>query len=524
MAFSHDASTSSSHLQSPPSRTKTRGTMDQELEARRMTAASVRRRTFQERRQLNNLEQEHRAENKRHNKPYDSTTSDEKYSEAFLANYMATDKDRFERESSVETPSECSVLTPGEPRQDSATFGQPSILDSSTDTPLKLEIPDHEDVMQVAMEGTQILIPPSPQPAFQASLASWSDFQYDRYSMMLSSPVTSEIQTPDLEDEETFSPIETATPVSFRQPRARPSLISIVSSPHRSKRRNTSSAHSPLSQEVFQPPKRAARRPSSSSSLTGFPAAEATLFEVPDLPANAIEMIASASQDSLLLSSFSSNQARASTLRKSSVPRLPSALNHSRVSSTKSLVRTPPFATHARTFSGASSHRSRPSTASISGGVEATPAPKKPASYSASASRASAMLRRPSTAMSVSSSDSHSHGIITALPSVPISADEDSHSDNTRSMQRKKSFQNLRRRSESIHQAIKGLGKITTRQDTPAMPSISTPYPEDPSRSPVPPLPSARTGKGSVRTPSFMSTFSRSSNGSGIVGLGLRNI
>ncbi|KAL6243610.1 hypothetical protein RBB50_009603 [Rhinocladiella similis] len=496
------------------------GTMDQALRAGRTSAASVRQWKLQERQQLNGLEQERRTEKKRQNIIYDGLTNDRDDSETSSADCMATDRERFERESSVETPSECSVLTPDEPRQDRATFGRPSIYGSSTDTPLKLEIPEqHEDVMQMAMEGTQIVVPPSPRPVLQASLASWSDFRYDRYSMVLSSPASSDIHTPDPEGDETFSPIETATPVSFRQPRARPSLISIVSSPHRSKRRNTS-AQSPLSQEVLQPPKRPARRSSSSSSLTGFPAAEATLFEIPDLPANAIEMIASASQDSLPLSSFSLTEARGLNLRKSSVPRLPSALNHTRVSSIKSLIKTPTSATHARTISGASSHYSRPSTASVPG-VEAAPTLKK--LTSSGTSRASAMLRRPSTAMSKSSSDSHSHGAITALPSVPPYTDEDSNSETTRSMQRKKSFSNLRRRSESIHQAIKGLGKISTKQDIPVMPSVSSPYPLDLSRSPAPPLPSPRTGKSSVRTPSFMSTFSRGSSGGGI-GLGLRNL
>ncbi|KAJ9622584.1 hypothetical protein H2204_011503 [Knufia peltigerae] len=503
--------------------------MEQALKARTMTAASVRQRNTQQRLQLNALEQEGPTKNNRQNTRYKlSLTNDLEDSEASSADDMATDRERFERESSVETPSECSVLTPDEPRQDRATFGRPSIYEPSTDTPLKLEIPEHEDVMQIAMEGTRIVVPPSPQPVLEASLASWSDFRYDRYSMVLSSsPVSSEVHTPDPEGDETFSPIETATPVSYRQPRARPSLISIVSSPHRGKRRNTS-AQSPLSQEVFQPPKRPARRTSSSSSLNGYPAAEATLFEIPDLPANAIEMIASASQDSLLLPSFPSNEVKAPSLRKSSVPRLPSALNHSRVSSIKTLIKTPTSATHARAISGASSHYSRPSTASMSGVVEATPALKKLAS-AGTISRASAMLRRPSTAMSTSSTDSHSHGVITALPSVPRStaADEDDNNpDNTRSMQRKKSFSNLRRRSESIHQAIKGFGKISTKQqDIPVMPSLSTPYHPDLSGSPAPPLPSPRTtGKSSgVRTPSFMSTFSRGSNGGGI-GLGLRNI
>ena len=278
---------------------------------------------------------------------------------------------RFERQSSPETQSERGALTPDDTLQSKARFGGlPSAMEANTVTTLKIQIPDEEVFVHMDLDEDRVVIPPSPKPILQASLATLADFRYDRYSTLLDSPL-SEVLSPELDTDETFSPIETATPISYRQPKSRPSLVSIVSISHRSKRR-TASLQSPLSQVIPQTLERPAKRQSTSSVQSAFPAAEATLFEIPRLPDNAFELIANASQESLLLPTKERPKSKAERL--SSMPRLSTALSHARMSSIKSFIKTPTTATptattaiHGRSLSRPSSHISRPSTASIAG-------------------------------------------------------------------------------------------------------------------------------------------------------------
>jgi hypothetical protein len=140
--------------------------------------------------------------------------------------------------------------------------------------------------------------------------------------------------------------------------------------------------------------------------------------------------------------------------------------------------------------------------------------------------RSSTVMTRPSTAMSTSSSGSY-NPLMTALPCLPTPPTENGAGDDTRSMIRKKSFSNLRRRSESLGQAIKGLGKISTKHDTPMPPALPTPRRQllfdHHAKSPTPPLPSPRTEMSSLSAGSSTSDFTRSSS-SGHIGLGLRNV
>lgn len=430
--------------------------------------------------------------------------------------------ERFDRESSAETQSERSVLTPDDTLQNKARFGAHSSNGLNTLTPLKIQIPDEEDVFrQIDLDEGRIVIPPSPKPLLQASLATLSDFRYDRYSVLLDSPL-SETLSPDLETDETFSPIETATPISYQQPKSRPSLISIVSISHRGKRR-TPSLQSPLSQTVRQTAERPTKRQSTSSVRSGFPAAEATLFEVPNLPDNAFELIANASTDSLSLSAKERPKSKAE--RTSSMPRLSTALSHARMSSIKSLIKTPTTATPTRmSFSRPSSHISRPSTASVAAS-DITSFMKNPFAMNSSSNLHS--MTRPPTSHTPSASMTGAN-TMTALPSLPTPLADEDISDPMESkpaMQRKKSFSTLRRRSESIGQAIKGLSKITTKHDVPlpTTPGTMTPrkvHAFDLSKFPTPPMPSPRTGTSSAG--SFTSTRTRSSGG--YFGLGLRSV
>lgn len=437
------------------------------------------------------------------------------------ADEIDMDAERFDRESSVGTPSERSAVTPDETLLNRSTFGKQNSPSTDPVTPLKIRIPDDEEVLQLDLDENSIVVPSSPRPLLQASLATLSDFRYDRYSLIMESPV-SEVLSPELETDETFSPIETATPISFQLPKSRPSLISIVSISERRKRR-TVSMQSPLSQTVSQVSERASKRLSTSSVRSGFLASEARPFEVPDLPDNAFELIANASQESLPLSTKETSRSRPE--RKSSTPRLSTALSHARMSSIKSFIKTPTSATPTRSFSRPSSHVSRPSTSSL------TPIDRFPVMKNSAASTSSTnlpLLHRLPTSTSISSSGSAIGTNMTALPSLPTPPADEEFSDplvGKPMMQRKKSFSALRRRSESIGQAIKGLGKITTKHEaplppTPALTDLRKQSALDLSRFPTPPLPSPNTGKSSAG--SFSSSRTRSSGGH--IGLGLRSV
>ncbi|OAP64585.1 hypothetical protein AYL99_00557 [Fonsecaea erecta] len=522
----------SSDLYTPSTGLNPSTEMDQVLKARKMSSASARRKKFQERQQQQALDREKLAEHKRRILIYDhmaehvSDSTDEADGQN-SADEVDMDAERSDRESSVETSSERSILTPDELAQNRAAFGKQTSSGSDQVAGLKIQIPDDEEMLQqLEVDDVHVVVPPSPKPLLQASLASWSDFRYDRYSVVLDSPL-SEALSPELDNEETFSPIETATPISYQQPKSRPSLISIVSLTHRGKRR-TASMQSPLSQTMPQTTERPLKRQSMSSVHSGFPAAEATLFQVPSLPENAFELIANASQESLPLSTKESTRSKAD--RKSSMPRLSTALNHARMSSIKSFIKTPTTATtplpHTRSSSRPSSHMSRPSTASTSA-ADAYSVMKNSIASTSSSNLSS--ITRPATSRNASASMVGSVGSnMTALPSFPTLPADEEASDPlaTRpAMQRKKSFSALRRRSESIGQAIKGLGKITTKHDppVPTNPGLVTskkPQPFDLSQFPTPPLPSPRLGKSSAG--SFTSTRATSSGGQ--IGLGLRSM
>lgn len=498
---------------------ETSNTMDEVLKSRKMSSASARRRKFQERQQQQALEVERRQQQKRMLMMYDRVAEDVDDLDDDSGDEV---EQHFDRESSVDTPSERSVLTPDESFENRSRFRSLHKVETSSIMPLKIHIPDEEEDLIMRINGNRVVGPPSPSPILQASLATLSDFRYDRYSTILESPL-SDLMSPDFDTNETFSPIETATPIAYQLPKVRPSLISITTSSSTRSKRRTPSTQSPLSQTASQTIERPSKRQSTISMHSGYPAAEATLFEVPDLPANAFHLIANASQESLPLSL---HQTKTRAERKSSVPRLSTALTHVRVSSIKSLIKTPTSATHSRSFSRSSAHTSRPSTANISG---ADGFALRNTAASNSTSNLS-LKQRPTTSMSISSIGSNSnHHPMTALPSLPTPPADDTISDPlaaTKAMARKKSFSALRRRSESIGQAIKGLGKANPKHDVP-MPTPAIMTPGIPSKSvldlsgfPTPPLPSPRTGK-SIAS-SYASPMDRSS--SGAIGLGLRSM
>jgi hypothetical protein len=504
--------------------------MDQVLKARKMGSASARRRKIQARHEQQAQDRQKFEQHKRRILMYDhraerlSAHMDEMESALPDEADADTDAGESDQESSVDTQSERSAKTPDGMLQTKARLINPPLNEGHPVAALKIQIPDEDAALdELVLDENRIVIPPSPKPILQASLASWSDFRYDRYSTVLDSPL-SETLSPELETDETFSPIETATPIAYQQPKSRPSLISIVTiSPHG--KRSTGSMQSPLSQTTSQSAERPAKRQSTNIVHSPFPAAEATLFEVPSLPVNAFELIANASQESLPLSVKEFPKSKAD--RKSSMPRLSTALSHARMSSIKSLIKTPTTpaasatANHRKSLSRPTSHISRPSTASIPAADMSIM--KNPAALSSATNLIS--RTRPPTSHNSSSANNPT---ITALPSLPTPPADDDVQDPLASkppMNRKKSFSALRRRSESIGQAIKGLSKMTSKYEvpmpmTPGITASKKAQPLDLSSFPTPPMPSPRTGQSSAN--SF--TSSRTQSSGGFIGLGLRSV
>ncbi|KAJ4503750.1 hypothetical protein HRR83_008768 [Exophiala dermatitidis] len=526
MASSSAMSTFSSDLHKSTPTFSGPGAMDQVLKSRELSSASVRRRKFQERQQQNALEREKMRERKRMMMIYDPVEEELDDFGASSRDEMDSGTRQCERRSSIETPSECSVSTPDDTFLNRAAFGQCSAYGANVKPTEMLEGGD--DRVPTAPNYSFVTIPPpSPAPVLQASLATLSDFRYDRYSVFLDSPI-SELLSSDSETEETLSPVEVATPVAFSLPKSRPSLISIACTSQHHKR-ITSPLPSPLSQSTSQQPERPAKRRSISSSHSGFPAAEATLLEVPDLPASACEVIANASanasQESLVLP-LPSRSSRSKGDRKSSLPRLSIALSHARMSSIKTLIKTPTTLTGSRSSSRSSVNISRPSTACQPAADQILEGDDPMASTIANNL---AHLQRSTTTTSTSSTASQVN--MTALPTPPA---DDSPPDPLTAIphmgpRKKSSFSVLRRRSESIGQALKGFGKSSTRAEAPAplplasAPTSTTPrkqYPLDLSAFPTPPLPSPRTGTSSAA--SFTSASIKSSDGA--VGLGLKSV
>ncbi|EXJ93613.1 hypothetical protein A1O1_02005 [Capronia coronata CBS 617.96] len=503
--------------------------MDQALKSRDMRSASARRRKFQEREEQKAYEEERFQEHKRRMLIYDHIPEDMEQAHD-TSDELDLDAGRSDRESSVETLSERSALTPDGICLNRVTSGQPTLFETHAMSPSKtyMEEEQEDDIRTTLDDDRVTILPPSPRPVLEASLATLSDFRYDRYSIYSESLLT-EILGPEIDDDdETPSPVEVATPVSFSQPKSRPSLISISSMSQQNKRR-TPSLQSSSSEPMTQLAERPAKRRSTSSSYTEFPAAEATLLEIPDLPANASILISNASQESLLLPSRASTRPKGD--RTSSLPLLSTAFNHARMSSIKNLIKTPTSASENRPFSRSSSHITRPSIAIQAGTGPATDTDTQWRSTPSAESRNPNHLQRPSTAISISSS--RSSAIITALPSLPTRPAEESMADAPApaesSTDRKKSFSAFRRRSESVGHAIKGFRKISRKHDVPlpspssAMtPTLKKQPSVDPSRNPTPPLPSPHTDSASARASSSASTLKEGSPGD--IGLGLRSV
>lgn len=516
--------------------------MEQALRERSLSSASVRRKRIQER-------EEQRQQARKDAK------------ERVLAIQELSDCDsrsgsdgdhpgsNHSREDSCGTSSEYSLSTPNDTPQ---AMGDktPSYVDDRKQ-PLRILVPE------TPIGGRQQSTSDSePAPKLQASLATFSDFHYDRYSMIVDSPAEL-LASPNSDLDEHESLCEVATPVSFSMPRSRPAVVSIVSTKGPNKKRRTSSAASSTLHQVMQrsatmPPElpvRNANRLSQLNQPSGFLASEAAPFEVPDLPSNAMYMIANASRDSLAMSTHSAEptSTRPKQTRKHSMPLFSAAFrsSHSRMSSIKGLVS--PTISSPR-LSTNMDVQSRPRTAvADSMSFETVPAdlndPLPPPRHSTT--------HRPATSYASSSTR---NGSVTALPTLPphggvrpLHHHQHTPRENSPSPElnprRKKSFSTLRMRSESISNAIKfvsgskrnGGGSVRDSRlpfgpssDAPPVPTrmtdlrMSTDLSSFPS--PPPPMPSPREQLRMSVTNANYNPFPTgySSGPRGMVGLGIR--
>ena len=488
--------------------------MEEVLKARSLSSASARRKRIQERQE----EREKTRSEARQRALELVELSDEEDS------YSAFDEDMasgpHSREDSVDTVSEYSPMTP----EDVSS----SMYDRLLSTGPRLK-PDSQIVVpgqkreKVAQSSAR---DPSPGPNLKASLQNFADFNYERYSMFVDTPVDI-MQSPTSETDEPETPCEVATPISYRLPQSRPAVISISSN---KKRRTTSSASSVATHRssTLAPdlPERSSRRLSQISAKSGFLASEAAPLSVPELPYNALYNIANASRDSIALSTYNTLPAdsaapRPVQTRKNSMPLLSAAFKsgHARINSIKGLI----SPTGSSPTSSISHHRpesllrhqteptggfSRPRTAVASSTpAEALSFETVPADLNQPLPppRMSNAHHRPST--SYAAARSTSIYSMTALPTPPandsrpnplesaqsyestygkpVSQQDTRESSNPSpelSMRRKKSFSALRSRSQSISNAIKFVKKGTSGAGpaSSARASYAPPLPSEP--------------------------------------------
>ena len=350
---------------------------------------------------------------------------------------------------SVETLSDMSVTTPS---------GVPVMVS---------DMKKHNEANGILFEAPplQLVMPsrpkeramPSPKPVLAPSLSKASDFAFDRYSKVIDPPAMEEV---DLDDVEIFevcevsTPIEVATPITYIRPN-RPSMVSIFNILNKHSNRES---RNPLPAKPEVPPRNPERH-SVSRRMSGFMAGEATPFEVPDLPENALTMISNASQTDL--STFSRYQEP--TLKKQkSKGLLSKALKYA------------PSRMSGRVQSGVpSSHQSRPQSpqeaiTSRHGPASSSnfpPLPLQPPPALADRFRSNqhsspiALNSRPQTAAPSTSPPPTPTGV-TALPPCTESFSQrgsllvGSPSSHVKQLSHKKSMSALRSRSDSIGTAL----------------------------------------------------------------------
>jgi hypothetical protein len=489
--------------------------MDELLRTRKLNSASARKRKMQER-QEKLRESKQRSLEKRDTKEfrygYGYYSDEEELSdnEGNQNTFSPIPEGELDPPTAIASPSTAGARTPDNlpsPPYVNAMQAWPDVEtraasagDSAGEGSTKLDIPTKRG------EHFDIPTPTSAKPILQSTLNSRADFTFDLYTPDFALDETLDpdldLELPDLEPD---TPIETATPIIYSQPRTRPSMICISvknsapsiisrhsssrpsisslqaapSTARSSKRPSIVSSHYPSSsitsrKSTIQYPSPSLRslplpssydkRMSSTSVASGYPACEATPldFSAPPVPWIRPEILANASRESLLEG--------VEDRRTSSHVKKPSVINSLRKSGLNNIMNyVKDVKTPAR-----ESVQSRPATAASDREVDESHIKAYPP-LAPSRDDYPAPLR-PRTAHAASTRSWGENGV-TALPTPPEPHMPSIAKSSTFEVARKKSFSALRNRSSTI-------GKALRSASSSVVPTISTMhYPGKPSMS-----------------------------------------
>lgn len=464
--------------------------MEDLLRTRKLSSASARKRKMEER-QAKVRESKQRSMQKRDTNAfrfgygYCSDEEELSDSESNHNTFSPIAEGELDQPTANASPSTAGVRTPDD-------LPSPPYVDEMQAWPdIDMRVANVEDPtgecstkLDISMEGGNDLDVPTPKPIFQSTLNSRADFSFDFYSpdFALDESLdpdldldTLEIDIPELDPD---TPIETATPILYSQPRSRPYMISIsvknpapsitsrksstrpsisslqpaCSPPRSSKRPSVISSHYTSSsitsrKSILQCPSASPRsltrpathgkRMSNASVMSGYPACEATpVFAPPPIPPLAPEILTNSSQESLLegmeddkISSFPKKPSMINSLRKSGLNNI------------MSYVKTP----------SRENVQSRPTTANRETEKETrarvySPFPPSRDDYPAPL--------RPRTATAGSTRSWGENGV-TALPTRPEPPIPCVTKSSTFEVTHKKSFSALRSRSTTIGKALR---------------------------------------------------------------------
>lgn len=509
--------------------------MEDQLKARKLASASVRKQRITERQKQKEFLAEQREERRKRLL---------RYSELYNTDSDTSRSNSPENDSSVETPSEYSVRTPGV-----SASPDVEIKIQATDLELELDAKRRNTMdrtgMSTALErqGSKSKMNPPKPVLLGASLNRPCDFRYDRFSTIIDSVEIepNEEQTSsgseNDDDDEDYSPLEVATPIAIRMPVARPSVISVVEQrPQRFSVKNINTI-------MITTPKNPPGKPMNKESMSEQKQNTSSGFSTPE--PKPVEALTPSSASMVSVGpSFENRRAMSSQTsldhglkKKSSMPMF-TKFTHARMNSIKNFMKP-------QSISGPlpavpqipSAHQSRPSEIASSIPFSA-PSHKNdgtrsekhfPSSPRRSFTEPPAQLKsilqdvRPQTARQPSQESTFvlQRGSMNIQP-PPIPVEEQEPA----AMTRKKSFSNLRRRSGSLGQALR-FSSSRSKSPLPDAPLPPVPPIRVPTRDSIAsvdfPTPPPKTAKSSRKSGmSLYSPFPPSGQKSEHIGLGLR--
>ncbi|KAK5941048.1 hypothetical protein PMZ80_006325 [Knufia obscura] len=520
--------------------------MEEALKERKLGSASARRQRMQERQKQKDLMYEQREERRRRQIRYSEIYNTDSSSNTSRSNTP-------ENDSAADTPSESSVQTPND------SF--------SSDFEIKLQThkignsrfsrkEEEQDIVPkpTLLERRRSRMNTSKPAVVGASLNRPCDFRYDRFSTIIE-PAETEHDTEDesslssADDEDDYSPIEVATPVALRMPTSRPSVISVAGAntlPGAVQRFSVRN----ISTIMVNPPKPAVSRLRQAESISetrpplthkasGFPASEAKPLDVVTPSSESVLSLEPSSTRSL---SPERQEITDTTLKKKSSTPMLGKLTHSRMHSIKNFIKTQsisgpppampqiPAAHQSRSSEGADTILSLASTHNRRGSKLSNPDKYLPPSPRRSLTepnllRVAPQEQRPQTArMSSQSSIATLPYSSKAIPPAPKPQTPIEQPDEP-TLEKKKSFPNLRRRSGSLGQAL----KFATSKNKPVAPEAPLPPVPTirvPNRDSIQPMsfstPTPKTPRSVRKSGMMYSPFPSASQKGEPVGLGLR--